>query len=778
MRACVVLLTLLHLGAWAAPGLFVSPTRPESSAFAVPVDGEWLYLGEAVPGARRLADHEAGSYYYLFYGEEPPAGVQVAASFPDAHLLRSTGPLPGYPGGELLLLHPLPGLWRPPGVLQDTPPEPFGGGWIDPGIVALIDVEHYLDHLEELTAIPTRFSFSPGCAQAAELISTTLGAWGYAPYYHSFDLNGAGTISIWDISAPDEDTVFGVGLMAVKTEDGGETWHAMEQTGGYGTRAVHFLDTDRGWVGGQRTMLATQDGGDSWEVVDHGFPSSIRDINFSDDDNGYAVGWGFISLTDDGGETWREADAPDVGDMLGIDVLGSVGIAAGVGGLVLRSVDGGRTWDAVDSGVSYNLYGVSFGDSDDVWVVGAAGTIIHSGDAGLTWSPQQSGFTQYIYDIRFVDDLHGYCVGDNRHIFETTDGGETWIVVQGSDRNRFLCLDVLDDQTLWIGGGQPPFAYRSTDGGQTLVGGEIDTEESLIWRNVVCELPSSGDGPALLVVGHYDSISEDPHNLAPGADDNGSGVAACLEVARACRGLTFDTPVRVVFFSGEEQGLIGSSYYVDDLEEGEVGGVINLDMYAYRDDENYDLEAFTRDDSLWLSGSFSEGCDYTPAFTVETNNPEWYRSDHASFWRAGIPAIHIGEYDGTEIYPYYHTTEDTIDKLDMIQGMSGARAAVAAVMQLVPRQGQAEGLEAAYAFPNPFRPGEGHTAVTFRGLPPDTDLSIYDAAGSLIFEVGNLQDEYAWSVENESGRNLASGVYIYRLAAPGEEKVGKLAVIR
>lgn len=780
MRATVLILIIVLLtGAWAAPGLFLSPARPDSSTFTVPIGDQWLYLGEAVSGARRLGDYEPGLYYYLFYGEDPPVGIRPIASFPGAHLLGSEELLPGFRGGELILLHPLPGFWRPPGELQLTPPEPFGGGWIDPSIIAKIDLEHYLDHLEELTAIPTRFSFCEGSQEAAELLMTTLGGWGYEPYYHHYDLNGAGTVAIWDISAVDENTAYAVGLMAVKTDDGGETWHALEETGGYGARSIYFLDENTGWMGGHRTMLATDDGGDTWERVDHDFPASIRDITFSGPTMGYAAGWGFISWTDDGGETWREADAPDVGDMLGIDAVDTLGVAVGVGGRILRSEDGGLTWESVDSGVTSNLYSVDiYIGTGNVWVVGAAGTIIHSGDGGLTWAPQDSDFTQYIYEVEFVDELHGYCVGDNRHLFETTDGGETWIEVRGSDQDRFLCLDVVDDDTLWIGGGQPPFVYLSTDGGETLIGGYIDTEETLSWRNVVCDLPSSGDGPALLVVGHYDSISEDPHNLAPGADDNGSGVSACLEVARACRGLTFDTPVRIVLFSGEEQGLIGSSYYVADLEEDEVGGVINLDMYAYRDDENYDLEAFTRDDSLWLSGAYDDGCDYTPAFVIETNDPGWYRSDHASFWRAGIPAIHIGEYDGTETYPYYHTTEDTIDKLDMIQGVSGARAAVAAVLQLVPREEQREGLATAYAFPNPFRPDEGHERITFRNLPSGTDLRIYDVAGSLVFEAGNLEGEYEWEVENSGGRDLASGVYLYHLADQGEEIIGKLAVIR
>ena len=345
MRASALFLIILQSGDWATPGLFLSPARPESSTFTVPVGEEWLYLGEAIPGAQKLSEYEAGNYYYIFYGEKPPAGIRTVASFPGAHLLSSTEPLPGYPGGELLLLHPLPGVWQPQGPLTTAPPDPFGGGWIDPAVIALIDVEHYLDHLEELTAIPTRFSFSEGCTQAAELLTTTLGAWGYAPYYHTYSLNGAGTVAVWDISAIDENTAYGVGLMAVKTTDGGATWHAFEETGGFYVRSVHFLDTNTGWVGGYRTMLATTDGGETWEQVDHEFPSSIRDIDFVDAQRGCAVGWGFISWTDDGGEAWHKGKTETSQLLYSVSMADTEhGWAVGQLGTILRTNDGGRTW--------------------------------------------------------------------------------------------------------------------------------------------------------------------------------------------------------------------------------------------------------------------------------------------------------------------------------------------------------------------------------------------------------------------------------------------------
>lgn len=95
---------------------------------------------------------------------------------------------------------------------------------------------------------------------------------------------------------------------------------------------------------------------------------------------------------------------------------------------------------------------------------------------------------------------------------------------------------------------------------------------------------------------HYDSTSSDP-SLAPGADDNASGTTAVLEAARVLAGCHPRRSIRLLFFSNEEAGAIGSQNYVASIKSTlpphKVVGVINLDMVGYASDTE-DLDLATR----------------------------------------------------------------------------------------------------------------------------------------------------------------------------------------
>ena len=83
------------------------------------------------------------------------------------------------------------------------------------------------------------------------------------------------------------------------------------------------------------------------------------------------------------------------------------------------------------------------------------------------------------------------------------------------------------------------------------------------------------------------------------------------------------------------------------------------------------------------------------------------------------------------------------------------------------------------AFPNPVRPGRGQAAVTFAGLNGGT-IEIYNANGRLVFEtqVPAGSPTFLWNLLNNEGDRVASGVYLYRVTADGDERTGKLGVIR
>ncbi len=102
-------------------------------------------------------------------------------------------------------------------------------------------------------------------------------------------------------------------------------------------------------------------------------------------------------------------------------------------------------------------------------------------------------------------------------------------------------------------------------------------------RNVLCG-PGRESGGMVLVCAHYDSLSETPATVAPGADDNASGIAVMLEAARLLRTVPLRRGVLFAAFGGEEQGLFGSAECarVAAAEQWKVDVVINLEMIAYQ----------------------------------------------------------------------------------------------------------------------------------------------------------------------------------------------------
>ena len=188
-------------------------------------------------------------------------------------------------------------------------------------------------------------------------------------------------------------------------------------------------------------------------------------------------------------------------------------------------------------------------------------------------------------------------------------------------------------------------------------------------HNVIAELQGDArPNDIYIVCGHYDSISQSPSSYAPGADDNASGSAAVLELARVLRQYRFDATIRFICFAGEEQGLVGSSAYVSDLaSSGQISsikGVINMDMIAYRNTAAWDvlLEGSSGTSQPLLSLLSSLVPDYTSLTSYISTNP--FGSDHMPFINQGINAVLTIEYEDWA-NPYYHSTSDTVNRLSL-----------------------------------------------------------------------------------------------------------------
>lgn len=120
------------------------------------------------------------------------------------------------------------------------------------------------------------------------------------------------------------------------------------------------------------------------------------------------------------------------------------------------------------------------------------------------------------------------------------------------------------------------------------------------WANVEVTIPGGDLASQIYAAGgHYDSMSE--WGNAPGADDNGSGVAALVEVARVMSGCSFRRTVKLVFFSNEEPGTIGSTFYATQASGrgDDIRAFIALDSIGYGPPAE-DIDAVTLPSDAWL----------------------------------------------------------------------------------------------------------------------------------------------------------------------------------
>jgi hypothetical protein len=182
----------------------------------------------------------------------------------------------------------------------------------------------------------------------------------------------------------------------------------------------------------------------------------------------------------------------------------------------------------------------------------------------------------------------------------------------------------------------------------------------------------------IIITAHYDHLGKHEDKIFNGADDDGSGTVATLEIAEAFMSAKKEgngprRSVLIMPVSGEEKGLLGSKYYTDHpiypLENTVAN--LNIDMIGRVDDwhengdyvyligadmlsqELHDISEQTNDQYIGLE------LDYT--FNAEDDpNRYYYRSDHYNFAKNNIPVIFY--FNG--VHEDYHKVTDTVEKID------------------------------------------------------------------------------------------------------------------
>ena len=207
--------------------------------------------------------------------------------------------------------------------------------------------------------------------------------------------------------------------------------------------------------------------------------------------------------------------------------------------------------------------------------------------------------------------------------------------------------------------------------GLTSVGYQSFARDGATYRNVVGEIAGTRHPQEIVVVGaHLDSKSgAQDAILAPGADDDASGVAATLYLAKVFARHRFDRTIRFVLFAGEEGGHVGSFYYADEVKAaGEsIVGMVAADMLAYNAGSGV-LGLHTRESGA--AGQPGDRAiaqqfiDVASTYAITGAKPTLfadgnYWSDHQPFWDHGYPAIMVVQ-DFDQFDPRNHTPEDTV----------------------------------------------------------------------------------------------------------------------
>lgn len=269
---------------------------------------------------------------------------------------------------------------------------------------------------------------------------------------------------------------------------------------------------------------------------------------------------------------------------------------------------------------------------------------------------------------------------------------------------RFLAVDAaprnfLKPETLGLAA---DYIARTFAGAGAAVTFQEYVADGTDQRNIIARLGPAGP-PRVIVGAHYDVYA-----LLPGADDNASGVAGLLEVARLLADRDLPAPLELVAFSTEEPPFfgtagMGSAHHAATLRDHRAGvaAMISLEMIGYYTPHQpvpswpFRLLFPSTGDFILVAGRWADrevigavkaAMLATPGLEVQSycgpTAVGTSLSDHRSFWEMGVPAVMITDTAFVR-NPNYHTGDDTPETLDyprMALTVDGVARAVLALL--------------------------------------------------------------------------------------------------
>jgi hypothetical protein len=310
--------------------------------------------------------------------------------------------------------------------------------------------------------------------------------------------------------------------------------------------------------------------------------------------------------------------------------------------------------------------------------------------------------------------------------------------------------------------------------------------------------PKPADGrvlPGTIVIGaHYDhlgfggrhSLSPDRHEPHVGADDNASGTAVLLEIAKTLNEQKdrLRRSVAIVGFSAEESGLLGSAHFVREIDAGkstkigpkQMFGMINLDMVGRLRDNR--LQVLGADTASEWRALLEPACGSARVDCALSSEGGFGPSDQLSFFVAGVPVLHFFSGNHTD----YHKPSDTADKINaagaaqvgaltsaLALALSEREAALTyqANAQGPPPRGDMRSFNASLGtIPDYAGPGPGKPGVLLGGVRP----------GSPAEKGGLRRGDVIVQIGRHDIRSLEDFMFVLNSSQPGE--TARVTVLR
>ena len=307
------------------------------------------------------------------------------------------------------------------------------------------------------------------------------------------------------------------------------------------------------------------------------------------------------------------------------------------------------------------------------------------------------------------------------------------------------------------------------------------------WQfNVECNYTGHTYPDQVYILGaHHDGISSgsylNSNAPAPGADDNASGVAATLEVARVLKAYNYipESTIRFVTFAAEELGLYGAFHYASESRKNntDIKMMLNNDMISYSPvtEEEWKIKIIKYDNSDELTELAKDIIERFTSLGFIESTLYSNATDSYPFYQNGYNAIFFHE---NEFSPHYHKETDLVSNTNKYYAAEVTKISLA---MLIHENGAGYPLQTTeyektdqefYAFPNPF---SQNTTISYQlQYSGNVNLEIYDIFGRKIVDVTGKWHESGFYHIEWYGAELTTGVYFCHLKTPYQHKTIKL----